>query len=137
MNTTTKKKTDFMNLSLWIVQVLLALLYIMAGANKSFVAIDELSKMLPWVLNVTPELVRFIGVCELLGALGLILPSVLRIKPILTPIAATGLSIIQVLATIFHIKNEELSMIGLNLIILIMSVFVVWGRFEKSPIQSK
>ncbi|MFY8108297.1 MAG: DoxX family protein [Bacteroidia bacterium] len=137
MDTTIKKKSDLMNVSIWIAQGLLALLYLMAGANKSFESIEELSKMLPWVLNVAPELVRFIGVCELLGSIGLILPSVLRIKPILTPIAALGLGIIQILAAVFHSTNGEISVIGVNFVFLTISVFVAWGRYKKSPIISK
>jgi len=74
----------------------------------------------------TKGLVRFIGVMELLGALVLILPSVLRIMPILTPIAASGLELIQIFAIIFHISRGKASAkLPINLFIFILAFFVV------------
>jgi uncharacterized membrane protein YphA (DoxX/SURF4 family) len=134
---TTTKSSKVMHISLWVVQILLAAMFLMAGANKLFQSITELSKMLPWATEVPEGLVRFIGISELLGGLGLLLPSILRIKPILTPIAAVGLSLIMVSASIFHISRGEMSVIGINFVLLALALFVVWGRMKKAPIQAR
>lgn len=126
-----------LNIALWVVQVLLAALFLMAGANKTFQSIEELSKMLPWVAQVPVGLVRFIGISELLGGLGLLLPSILRIKPNLTPLAAIGLAIVMILAAFFHISQGESAVIGMNFIFMAMALFVAWGRTKKVPIHAK
>lgn len=126
-----------LNIALSVVQSLLAAMFLMAGANKLFQSISELSKMLPWVTEVPEGLVRFIGISELLGGLGLLLPSIFRIKPILTPIAAIGLSVVMLLATFFHISKGEASVIAMPIVFMAMAVFVAWGRTKKVPIQSK
>lgn len=125
------------NISLWVVQGLLAAMFLMAGANKLFQSIPELSKMLPWVTEVPEALVRFIGVSELLGGLGLLLPSILRTKPILTPLAAIGLAVVMLLAAFFHISEGETSVIGMNFVFMGLALFVAWGRSKKVPIQPK
>src|SRR5262245_1252234 len=106
-----------MNIALWIVQVLLALMFAGAGAMKAFSPIDELAKGIPWAHEL-PYLVRFIGVAELLGALGLVLPAATRIKPGLTPLAALGIGIIMVLAMGFHATRGEWSSILGNAVLL-------------------
>lgn len=132
-----QRPSKALNIALWVVQVLLAVMFLMAGANKLFQSIAELSKMLPWVTEVPEELVRFIGISELLGGLGLLLPSILRIKPNLTPLAAIGLAVVMVLAAIFHISKGEASVIGINFVIMALTLFVAWGRAKKAPIQPK
>lgn len=126
-----------MNIALWIVQSLLAAMFLMAGANKLFQSTEELSKMLPWVTSVPAGLVKFIGISELLGGLGLLLPSLLRIKPILTPYAAIGLSLVMLFASIFHISRGENSVIGMNFVLMALAIFVAWGRTKKAPISPK
>lgn len=132
-----QKSSKALNVALWVSQGLLAAMFIMAGTNKCFQTIDELSKMLPWATQVPEGLVRFIGISELLGGLGLLLPSILRIKPILTPIAAIGLVTIMVFASIFHISRGETSVIGINFVIMAIALFVAWGRIKKVPIAPK
>lgn len=133
----TTKSSKAMHISLWVVQVILAAMFLMAGANKLFQSITELSKMLPWVTQVPEGLVRFIGTSELMGGLGLLLPSILKIKPVLTPIAALGLSTIMIFATIFHISKGEFQVIGFNFVLLALALFVAWGRSKKAPILPK
>ena len=99
--------------------------------------IDQLSKMLPWTAQVSEALVRFIGVAEILGALGLILPSLLRIQPKLTPIAAVGLALVMLFAAAFHISRGETPAIGMNFVLIALAAFVAWGRFKKAPIAAK
>ena len=132
-----KSSSKGLHITLWIVQVLLGAMFIMAGGMKSFQPIPELAKMLPWAGAVPSGLVRFIGLSELLGGLGLLLPSLLRILPNLTPLAAWGLALIQVLAALFHISRGESSVIGMNLVLLLLAVFIAWGRTKKVPILPK
>lgn len=137
MNTTETKKSKGLHVGLWISQGLLAAMFLMAGLNKTFQSIEELAKMLPWVTDVSPGLVRFIGISELLGGIGLIVPSLLRIKPKLTAYAAIGLALIMLFATVFHLSKGEANVIAFNFILMALAVFVAWGRLKKSPINPK
>jgi uncharacterized membrane protein YphA (DoxX/SURF4 family) len=129
---------NWWNIGLWAAQVLLALAFGSAGIMKTLTPVAELGTMMNWV-TVTPEwLVRFIGVVEFLGALGVILPALTRILPWLTPLAALGFAVIQVLAIGTHASLGETAMtLPINLIILALSLFVVWGRTRKSPIAAR
>lgn len=126
-----------MHISLWVVQVLLAAMFILSGFMKVFMPIEKLSTMLPWATSVPAVLVKFIGVSELLGGLGLLLPSMLRIKPSLTVWAGWGLATIMLLAIPFHISRGEVSLIGMNAVFMLMALFVAWGRWKKAPILAK
>jgi putative oxidoreductase len=133
---TLPKPSKGLTITLWIVQVILAGMFIMAGVMKSFTPIAELGAKMPWV-NELPNLVRFIGVSELLGGLGLLIPALTRIKPVLTPIAALGLGIIMIFATVYHLSKGEMPAIGFTIILAALAFFVAWGRFRKAPIQSR
>ena len=118
-----------MNMALWIAQVLLAVLYGMAGTLKAFQT-SKAREQLPWAKNRSDRFIRFIGTSEMLGALGLILPLVTGILPWLTPSAAIGLSLIQLLAIFSeHLPKKEYNIIPANLILLALSVFVLIGRW--------
>lgn len=116
-----------MNIALWIVQILLGLMFLMAGSTKAF-SYEKAKASLPWVKDSTKGLVTFIGVAELLGGLGLILPYAFGIAPILTPIAAFGLGVVMILAAGFHAKRKEYQGIGMNIILLALALFVAIGR---------
>src|SRR3954447_11972627 len=94
-----------LRIGLWVVQVLLALFFLMAGINHGLKPIEEAAKSSPWIIGIPVALARFIGISELAGALGVVLPSATRIAPKLTPIAAVGLAIIMLLAVPFHIMR--------------------------------
>ncbi|HEX8532353.1 MAG TPA: DoxX family protein [Cytophagales bacterium] len=126
-----------LHITLWIAQVLLAAMFLMSGFMKVSQPIDQLSQMLPWASQVPVALVRFIGVSELLGGLGLVLPSLVRIRPRLTVLAAIGLAAVMVFAALFHITRGEYSAIGMNLILAAIALFIAWGRTKKAPIQPK
>jgi putative oxidoreductase len=125
-----------LNIGLWTVQVLLAVGFGMAGGMKLVVPIADLLKQMDWVASA-PWLPRFIGVAELAGALGLVLPSLTRIKPILTPIAAVGLATIMVLALGFHVSRGEMSHLPPVIVLGALAVFVAWGRFTKARIAPR
>jgi len=126
-----------LHIALWVAQVILAAMFLMSGFMKVSQPIDQLSKMLPWTAQVSEALVRFIGVAEILGALGLILPSLLRIQPKLTPIAAVALALVMLFAAAFHISRGETPAIGMNFVLIALAAFVAWGRFKKAPIAAK
>ncbi|MEH7014515.1 DoxX family protein [Neobacillus niacini] len=117
-----------MIIALWIVQILLGLMFLMAGTTKAF-SYEKAKASMPWVKDSSKGLVMFIGVAELLGGLGLILPYALGIAPILTPIAAIGLGVIMILAAVFHAKRKENQAIGMNIILLALAIFVAIGRW--------
>lgn len=117
-----------MNIALWVVQIILGLAFIIFGSMKTF-QYEKAKASLPWVKNSAKGLVTFIGVSELLGGLGLILPYATGITPILTPIAALGLGVIMILAAGFHAKRKENQSIGMNIIFLALAIFVAFGRW--------
>jgi putative oxidoreductase len=126
-----------MKIGLWIVQGLLALMFIFAGFGKLTAPISELAAQMPWVLDFSESMVRFVGASEVLGGLGLILPSLLRIKPVLTPLAALGLAVVMLLAAVYHATKGEYPAIGINAALAGLALFVAWGRYKKEPILAK
>ena len=118
-----------MNVVLWIVQAILAAAFVLAGVMKATQPKEKLRPNLPWVEDFSLGTVRLIGVAELLGGLGLILPAVAGIAPILTPIAASCLALVMVLAAITHIRRKEPAGVAVNAVLLVLCLFVAWGRF--------
>jgi uncharacterized membrane protein YphA (DoxX/SURF4 family) len=123
-----------MNTVLWIVQVLLALGFGMAGFMKVSQPVERLSQRMGWVNDFSPSTVRLIGVLELLAAIGLILPAATGVLPWLTPLAAAGLVLTMVGAMATHLRRSETSAIGANIILLVLAAVVVFGRFISAPI---
>jgi uncharacterized membrane protein len=117
------------NVFLWVLQAALATAFGLAGVMKSTQPKEKLRPKLPWVRDFTPAQIRLIGVVELLGALGLILPAVTGIAPILTPLAAAGLAITMIGAAITHARRKEPSGIAVNVVLLALAVVIAWGRF--------
>jgi uncharacterized membrane protein YphA (DoxX/SURF4 family) len=119
-----------MNTALWIIQGILAAMFAFAGITKATQSKEKLEKQFPWARDLSLNTVRFIGISELLGAVGLILPWLTDIAPILTPISALGLGLIMILAlSTVHLKNKEYKAVGMNALFLILAVFVAYGRF--------
>lgn len=133
-NTPTPSKA--WNISLWILQVLLAATLIWAAIMKLGKTPQELAAMWPWAGEVSPALVKLTGIIDLLGGLGLILPSLLRIKPVLTPVAALGLVALMICACVFHIMRGEASQIGFNVAVAGIAGFIAWGRLRKAPLAN-
>ncbi len=125
-----------LTIALWIAQILLALVFGFAGAMKVFTPIEELAKNGAWMRD-SEVLIRFIGISEVSGALGMLLPSLSRIKPKLTSLAAVGLFIIMVLATGFHLMRGEARFTPMTLALGALAAFVAWGRFRKAPIAAR
>jgi uncharacterized membrane protein YphA (DoxX/SURF4 family) len=125
------------NIVLWIVQVLLAAMFLMAGFSKAFQPLDALGQMMPWTLDVPLGLVRFIGVSEMLAAIGLIAPALTGIKPRLTIAAAVGIILVMVSASIFHLTRGEYGVIIVNLVLLALAAFVAYGRWKVAPFKKR
>lgn len=123
-----------MNIALWIVQILLALVFVMAGIMKATRPFEKLVQNVEWARNVGRGGVRLIGVLEILGAIGLILPAVTGILPWLTPVAAIGLVLTMIGAMITHGRRGEFPNMGFNLVLLLLAVFIVYGRFVAAPL---
>jgi uncharacterized membrane protein len=118
-----------MNITLWIASGLLAAMYLMAFGNKTFGNKATLDTKLPWAEDYSAGTVKFIGIVEGLGALGLILPWLTGILPVLTPIAAAGLVVVQVLAMVVHVRRGETKALPMNLILLLLALFIAVFRF--------
>jgi len=118
-----------MNVFLWILQIVLAAMFAMAGVAKSTQPKEKLAARLAWVDDFSPGTVRFIGVVELLAAIGLVAPAATGVLPVLTPLAATGLAIVMVLAMNTHRRRREPGGIAFNAVLLAVAVVIAWGRF--------
>ncbi len=120
-----------MNHALWIVQGLLACLFLFAGGVKLVMPIEEITKQVP-----LPGLfIRFIAVCEVLGALGLILPGLLHIRPGLTPLAAAGLVVIMIGATVVTLASGAVAMALIPLVTGLLAAFVAYGRWRLASLR--
>lgn len=119
-----------LNFWLWVAAVLLAGLYLLVGFMKSTQPPEKLAAQMNGWPEQYPRLLRFVGVAEVLGAIGLILPLATGILTWLTPLAALGLSIIQVLAIGFHLRRGEMQVLPVNVVLLALSLFVLWGRWS-------
>lgn len=117
-----------MDIALWVVSGLLAVAYVFAGATKALRPKHQLNN-LPWTKEYSAATVKFIGVVEVLGGLGLILPWLTGIAPVLTPIAASGLVLVQLLAIIHHLRHREAKVLPINIVLLLLALFVAIFRF--------
>jgi uncharacterized membrane protein YphA (DoxX/SURF4 family) len=119
-----------MNLALWIVAGLLAAAMLAAGAMKTFQTKEKLaSSGMGWAEDFSPGMVKFIGIAEILAAIGLILPALLDIATFFVPLAALGLVLMMIGAIITHARRKEFQPLPVNVVLLLLAAFVAWGRF--------
>ena len=118
-----------MNIALWIVQGLLAAAFLMAGGMKATQTKEKLASNMAWVEDFAPTTIRLIGIVEVLGALGLVLPMLTGILPWLTPVAAVGLVLTMLGAAYTHLRRGETAMMMPGIVLLILAAFVAYGRF--------
>jgi uncharacterized membrane protein YphA (DoxX/SURF4 family) len=124
-------------IGLWTAQALLAFVFISAGFVKLTTPIPQLAAMLPWAGQYSETFVRSIALVDLAGGLGILLPALTRILPQLTVLAALGCSVLQVIALVFHLSRGEAPVTPLNVVLLALSLFVLWGRSRKAPITPR
>jgi len=122
-----------MTRALWIIQVLLALIFLFAGGTKLVMPAEQLTGQTP----LSAPFLRFIGIAEIAGALGLILPGALRIRPGLTPLAAAGLTIIMIGATTVTVMTMSAAMALLPFIVGGLTVFVAYARLRVHPLPGR
>jgi hypothetical protein len=117
--------------ALWIVQALLAALFLFAGGMKLVLPIEEMQSP----VALPGPFLRFIGVAEVLGGLGLVLPGLLRIRPGLTPLAAAGLVIIMIGATVLTLATGQVGAALISLVVGCLAAFVAYGRWRLAPLR--
>jgi len=127
------KKTKTINSILWILQGLLALAFLLDGSLEAFMPIGALAHLFPWVSAVPPVLIRVIGVCELLGVIGILVPPLVRILPWLAIGAASGFLLVVASGAILHLWRHEYGVIGVNLVLFLLAALVVYGRVALAP----
>lgn len=120
-----------MNIALWIAAALLAIVFLLAGAMKIGAPRAKLlaNPRMGWVNDVSDRGVKIIGVVEVLGAIGLILPPLTGVAPFLVGWAAVGLAIVMAGAIAIHVRREETKDIVVPVVLLLLAAFVAWGRF--------
>ena len=119
-----------MNTILWFIQVILAALFTVTGIIQIIIPKEKLISLgLKWVLRIPLSSVRFIGLMELLGALGLVLPMLININPLLIPFSAIGLLLIMIFASYHHYRYSENNAIIFNIVIMVFSAIIAIGRF--------
>ncbi|MEV5847491.1 DoxX family protein [Streptomyces sp. NPDC051985] len=121
-----------MNITLWVVAALLALAFLGAGAMKLTKSKEQLLASGPtmaWAEDFSPGMIRTIGLVEVLGGIGLLLPPAVDVATILVPLSASGLALVMIGAVIEHGRRKEFQSTVVNLVLLVLAAFVAWGRF--------
>lgn len=126
-----------LHIGLWVLQLLLALFFLMVGYSHALMPYDEIAQQATWMKDVPRALGRFIGYAEFAGGLGLIIPAATRLAPWLTPLAALGLAVIMILAIPFHVSKGEASVIWMHALIAAVAMTIAWGRWRKVPITPR
>lgn len=126
-----------LRIGLWAAQVVLALLFTGTALWKLLTPISELAAMIPWAGQVSPAFLEATALIDLAGGLGILLPSLTRIKPGLAVAAALGCALLQVSAILFHLSRGEAANTPFNVLLVALSLFVVWGRHLKAPIAPR
>ena len=123
-----------MNVALWVLQVLLGALFLFSGVMKFVMSVEEMTKQMP---SMPGWFLHFIGVCEILGGLGLILPGLFRVRMGLTPLAAACLVIIMIGATVVSAVIGPPAMALLPLVVGLLLAFVAYGRWRVAPLRER
>ncbi|MFI6576201.1 DoxX family protein [Nocardiopsis sp. NPDC050513] len=124
-----------MNIVLWILAALLALAFLASGGMKLAQSKEKLvaSPNMAWAEGFSPGLIKSIGALEVLAAVGLILPALLGVLPVLVPLAAVGLVLLMLGAAVTHGRRGEFGSIPVNAVLIVLAGVVAWGRFGPYP----
>ncbi len=123
--------------SLWIAQGLIAMIYLWAASMKLTKAPAELAGMIPWAADYSVTFLRGIGLIDLAGGLGILLPALTRVMPRLTVVAAISIVVHQLCAVAFHVSRGEFAVLPFNVVLIALSLWVAWGRSRKAPISAR
>jgi hypothetical protein len=136
MNGTASKAKGW-TIALWAAQLLLAAAYGLFGSMKAMQPLDQLAVMMKWIPDFPPLFVRTLGIVEVLAAVGLILPSVTRIQPRLTVLAALCIMVHQFCAVALHVSRGEVGVVGLNIVLIALAGFIFWGRQNRAVVAPR
>jgi uncharacterized membrane protein len=124
------------NVALWIITGVLATAYFLGGAGKLIMPKERIAGFGPsaaWTEDWSAGAVKAIGAVEVLGGLGLVLPALLGVAPVLVPVAGVGLVLVMVGAAVVRFRRGEVELMAVDLVYLVLLAFVVWGRFVAEP----
>lgn len=138
MTTTAKPPTPTgLTVALWTAQILLALMLIGGGLFKLVTPITQLAEVFPWAGDVPPGVVYAAAAFDVLGGLGVLLPSLTRIAPWLTVVAALGCVALLATAAVFHLTRGEAADTPIAFVLIALALFVAWGRRTRAPISAR
>ena len=126
-----------LNISLWAAQIFIAVSFCVAGAMKLAMPINQLAGIWPWSGELPTAFVRLLGVIDFAGGAGVLLPSLTRVKPGLTVLAALGCVLLQLCAMVFHGSRGESAVLPVNIVFMAVCGFILWGRWKGIPIHSR
>jgi uncharacterized membrane protein YphA (DoxX/SURF4 family) len=126
-----------LSIALWIAQILLFVSFAGGGIWKLATPIPDLASKMPWMGQVSPTFLQVTAIFDLLGGIGVLVPSVTRIKPRVTVLAAIGCVLLMASAIVFHISRGEGAKTPFNFFLVALSLFVAWGRWSKAPIEGR
>ncbi|WHO75821.1 DoxX family protein [Rhizobium sp. BT03] len=126
-----------LRIGLWAAQVLTFAAFTLFGCMKFFMPVDQLAAMWVWPGQVPAWFLRLMGIIDFAGGVGVLLPALTRIQPRLTVLAALGCVLLQIAAMIFHLSRGEAPALPLNVVLLAVSAFILWGRGKRAPIAPR
>jgi hypothetical protein len=126
-----------LGISLWIAQALLGVLFVGTGVWKLLTPVSQLAAMIPWAGQVSNGFLVTIAMIDLLGGIGVVLPSLVRIKPGLSVLAALGCALLMICAIVFHFSRGEAANTPFNFVLVGLSLFVAWGRQYRVRIAAR
>lgn len=134
-----RRGIDWWSVALWTIQAFLAFMFFYAGLMKTTRSPEGLVELgWAWATSLPAWFIVVLGVVEILGAIGIILPAASRILPWLTPLAAGGMAIVQISAMILHaVRGETAGTVGLNLVLFVLALTVIWGRLIKRRVAAR
>jgi uncharacterized membrane protein len=125
-----------MHRTTWVLQIVLGIYFVAIGVMH-FIVPEGLPAPLGWMYDLPTWAHWVSGIAEILGGLGLILPGLTRIRPELTPLAAAGLTLVMVMAAVYHLTRGEMVNIGTNLLVAALLVFIAWVRWRRHPLPAR
>ncbi len=126
-----------LRIGLWVVQGLLSVTFVGTALWKALTPIADLAAKIPWAGEVSPSFLYMTAAFDFLGGVGIVLPSLTRILPRVTVLAALGCAALQACAIVFHVSRGEGSHTPFNALLVLLSLFVAWGRQTKAPISPR
>lgn len=122
-----------LKLGLWLAQTIICILFVLFGCLKLMLPVEKLAAMWVWPGQVPVWLLHLVGVLDIAGGIGVLLPAITHIQPRLVVYAALGCTALQLCAIIFHVSRGEVGVVWLNCILLGLAAFILWGRGRKAP----